>query len=499
MWEETNDENHKNSLVRYNREDCQATKLLADEIRKIGESAHLQPNIDYVDHPKQQATDMGNEIHSQFQAILRFAHAGYDTKKINFRDSKSGEKRKAGAPKGHPGYQRPIPSAQDVIPWDPRKVCPQCNSDLLPSDQTAEKTIIDLNFTENGCSRQIVKLKGLQGYCPKCRKHYKPESVHGLSLFGHGFQSWVVYQRLSLRLPYDGITQSLEEQFGEKVCFGLITQIIKRLGAFYAETENLLVQQILASPFVHVDETTINVQGAGFYAWVFTDGQHVVLRMTETRETTVVAEFLKGYKGILVSDFYGGYDAIECQQQKCLVHLIRDLNDDLWKFPFDGEYQEFVAEVKALLVPIIEMVHQYGLLREYLHVFRKQVELFYEKVILDRTYHSELTLKYQKRFKLFRANLFTFLDHDGIPWNNNMAERALRHLVIQENISRTFYKSVLPHHLLLMGIMQTCRFQNKSFLKFLVSQEKDVDGFRIEKSTSKGSGVLVPAKSGIGK
>src|ERR1051325_10196581 len=56
------------------------------------------------------------------------------------------------------------------------------------------------------------------------------------------------------------------------------------------------------------------------------------------------------YTGVLISDFYGGYDACECRQQKCLVHLIRDLNDDLWKNPFNSELEGFVGTVKDLLV-----------------------------------------------------------------------------------------------------------------------------------------------------
>ncbi len=78
------------------------------------------------------------------------------------------------------------------------------------------------------------------------------------------------------------------------------------------------------------------------YVWVFTDGQHVVFRMTETREADIVREVLADYKGVLVSDFYSGYDGIPCRQQKCLVHLIRDINDDLWKAPFEKELEAFV-------------------------------------------------------------------------------------------------------------------------------------------------------------
>jgi hypothetical protein len=59
-----------------------------------------------------------------------------------------------------------------------------------------------------------------------------------------------------------------------------------------------------------------------------------------------------------------------------------------------------------------------------------------------------------------------------------MAERAIRQLAVQRKISGTFFKRVAPQYLLLLGIAQTCRFQGKSFLKFLLSKAKDVDEFR---------------------
>ena len=62
-----------------------------------------------------------------------------------------------------------------------------------------------------------------------------------------------------------------------------------------------------------------------------------------------------------MSDFYGGYDSVGCRQQKCLVHLIGDLNDDLWKNPFNEEMEQFVGGVRDLLVPVFEDVERYGL------------------------------------------------------------------------------------------------------------------------------------------
>ena len=45
-----------------------------------------------------------------------------------------------------------------------------------------------------------------------------------------------------------------------------------------------------------------------------------------------------------------------------------------------------------------------------------------------------------------------FLAEDGIPWNNNMAERAIRQLAVQRKISGSFFKGVVSHYLLLLAI-----------------------------------------------
>jgi hypothetical protein len=47
---------------------------------------------------------------------------------------------------------------------------------------------------------------------------------------------------------------------------------------------------------------------------------------------------LKDFRGVLVSDFYAAYDSLTCEQQKCLIHLIRDMNTDL-SFPSKGNGQ----------------------------------------------------------------------------------------------------------------------------------------------------------------
>jgi predicted RecB family nuclease len=487
-WEEKRNGNYKQTLVTYNEEDCRALQLLTEQLSQIRETADSQMNIDFADRPKQNATERGSEIHSEFEKILRNAHADYYRNRISIqpkRSKENAENKKRGASKGHQAYIRIVPSrARKVIRVPMRRKCPKHKGESLQrSEEMAEKTVIDLHFTKNGCRKTITKYVGTKGYCQSCCKYYNPHGIEKLDrqLFGHDFQAWAIYQRMILRLPYRVITQEMEDLFGERTSEGTILNFMRHFAMYYAPTKKIQVHRILENPFIHVDETKINIQGMDHYVWVFTDGKHVVFRMTETRETTIVHEFLSDYEGVLISDFYPGYDAVKCKQQKCLVHLIRDLNDDFWKAPFDTEFESFIIKVKNLIVPIFKAVEKYGLKKKHFNKFKRFVEQFYKENIVDKDYKSELTIKYQKRFQRYKESLFTFLEQDSIPWNNNTAERALRHLAVQRKISGIFYEHPAPQYLQLLGIAQTCRFQEKSFLKFLLSTEKDIDKFRATK------------------
>ena len=119
-------------------------------------------------------------------------------------------------------------------------------------------------------------------------------------MYGHGFIAWVSYHRLAMRLPFNKIVQLVEDSFGEQLTNQLYMLIV-RLSCFYIDTEQMLLKRILNSPFVHMDETTINIRGSSQYVWVITDGTHVVFKLTENRESTIVHELLNGYSGVLCS------------------------------------------------------------------------------------------------------------------------------------------------------------------------------------------------------
>jgi len=351
QWNDTQDEKLKQILITYNLDDCQALKLLTDKLSLIQQSSDILPEIDFVTNPKKNSTGPSFQVHKQFETILKFAHENYDRSKINFQNigqQETLEEKKMGGKVGHKGFTRTKPKSRNIIAVPRKRICPIHKCKLIKNHKTVEQTITDIAFTKHSIRKTVIKYIGYKSYCLKCYKYFTPPQIAQIrgKHFGHNFNAWVVYQRLFLRLPFEIIRLNLMEMFKENISQSSINNIFKPFSLLYKYTESQNLKQILNSPFIHVDETQINVKGVKHYVWIFTNGKQVFFRETETREINMVVELLKGFKGILISDFYPGYDSLKCKHQKCWVHLIRDLNDDLWKNPYDSEYEKFIFELK---------------------------------------------------------------------------------------------------------------------------------------------------------
>ena len=91
---------------------------------------------------------------------------------------------------------------------------------------------------------------------------------------------------------------------------------------------------------------------------------------------------------------------------------------------------------------------------------------------------TEVATGYQKRFAKNRDRLFTFLDHDGVPWNNNNAEHAIKAFARLRNIfGGTSTVKGMREYLILLSISETCKNKGVRFLDFLLSGESDVDRY----------------------
>jgi hypothetical protein len=226
-----------------------------------------------------------------------------------------------------------------------------------------------------------------------------------------------------------------------------------------------------------VDETKVSVRGGDGFVWVLTSMDNVAYFYTESRESDWVQAFLKNFKGVLVTDFYAGYDAIECPKQRCLIHLLRDLNDDLHKHPYDEELKRIGKAFAELVRPMVETVEHYGLKARFLKKHQASVDRFYRE-LTQTAFANEASKSWRNRFERNRDELFTFLRYDGVPWNNNNAEHAVKPFaMLRHVINGVTTEKGLREYLVLLSVCQTCKYMGVDFLDFLRSGEKDIHAF----------------------
>ena len=487
-WKEGREEYKKKILV-YNQEDCIAVKGLVEELARIQATADVSNDLEFIQNPKKIASIISQEVHDQFNLVFNMAHHNYDRKKIKVDLIKKEVKRIKQKEKDKNGFiwlgkRMQKPNKTVLVPAD--KYCyKHPERRLTKSKITSKRVLIDLVFGKNGVRKVITEIIGIHGVCRICNFSYPPLYIRQLSrqLYGHNYKAWYVFQRIELQLPFAKINNGILGIINDKVGSAYGCQFIQDFSDFCEETEHKIIKNILNSPFIHVDETTVSIRGENQYVWVFTTDKDLTFKFSKTRDAIIAKDFLRGYQGVLISDFFTGYDAIECAQQKCWVHFIRDLNNNLWSNPFDKEYESFVCEIRNLIIPIIQTCHQHGLKKYFLAKYQKSVDKFYKDRVEAKVYKSELCILYQKRLKRYKDGLFTFIKLDGISWHNNAAENGIRHICVQRKISGSFGEVQFPHYLRMVSIMQTCKLQDKSFFKFLLSKEKDVSAFGSKKTT----------------
>jgi hypothetical protein len=203
----------------------------------------------------------------------------------------------------------------------------------------------------------------------------------------------------------------------------------------------------------------------------------VVYIWSKTREGDIATEFLKDFNGVLVSDFYAAYDSVRCPQQKCLIHLIRDLNDNIYREPFNKEIKEVAQAFATLLRPIIDTIDRFGLKTYFLKKHKPSVTRFYNTLLI-RKFDTESAQKAQVRFKKNRDKLFTFLDYDNVPWNNNNAEHAIKAFAdLRDIVEGPTTERGIRNYLILLSIQQTCAYREIDFFSFLRSGETDIDSY----------------------
>jgi predicted RecB family nuclease len=486
-WEMNGMEQYKSKLIRYNLEDCHAllkVKNFVNDIlpsETVGKDNNAECAVFVSDLKKRSIFKFcaGEFAFPEFEALNKFAQFDYQRERVHVRTnsylkkyyakSKIQKDRKKYKVTGTPNVSLPIPK---------KELCPHCNKISRRTRKALSKAVIDLKFSKSGVKRWITQLNSYLYYCYRCKKSFIPKWYKGVERkYGHDLMAWTMYQHVVKGQSFRQISTDLKELFGLTVEKSN-THIFKSyIMDYYQETFDTIGKKILNSPVLYVDETPINMRFESGYAWVMTNTEEVVSYYKSTREGEFIKEYLANYEGILVTDFYSAYDTLKCLQQKCLLHLMRDFNDDLLKNPFDDEFKAIAKSFTCVLQNIVVTIDKYGLKKRHLNKHNKQVAKFFDDV-LSKDYISETARQYQKRLARNRDKLFLFLNHDNISWNNNAVEHAIKLLATHKNKNLAFFReSRMEEYLKIMSIYQTCKYKGVSFLKFMISREKDIDSY----------------------
>ena len=415
----------------------------------------------------------------EMETINKAAYWDYQRERVYVR---SGKKIRAAVPAT---TRHAKPKQNATIGYLAASDCPTCKSKKIYSHGTSSKTVIDLRFMKYGIKRWVVRYMIHRQRCQSCGTIFKSSDIRWTpAKYGWNLIAYAMYQNIELRLPQITIESSLSKLFGLPLPRGWTNQMKMAAAQLYAITHDRLVKKLCSGRLLHIDETSISVRGFNGYVWVLTSMEEVAYFFTPTREGNTIQELLKKFSGVLVSDFYAAYDAIDCPQQKCLIHFIRDLNSAILEHPFDKGIRQLAGNFAGVLKPIIETVDRRGLKKRFLGKFRNSIDRFYKGLVDDEI--GEAAGKLVDRLQKNRNKMFTFLDFDDVPWNNNNAEHAVKAFaLLRRVIDGLTTEKGLRDTLVLLSVCETCKCRNVNFLDFLRSGSKNIDEFVIRGSNQR--------------
>lgn len=480
-WEATKEPSLKEAILSYNAQDCEALQIVTSNVGDLaqtlyeGKGQSLKDVVDTEtlkrDHPF--GFKRNTFFFPELDVINKAAYWDYQRERVYVKSNAHLKRALIPSLK-----IRKVLLPNQTIDCPPPRSCPRCSSIRFHADGKKSKTVADLKFMKHGIKRWIVLYRFHRYKCRRCGATFLPEERYWTgSRFGPGIVAYSLYQNIGLRLPQRSVQHSINRLFGYNLSTGLVRRI-KAKGAFiYQETYEALVTRLCNGELIHIDETKVSVGGKAGFVWVLANIEEVAYIYSETREGDMLHRLLKDFRGVLVSDFYAAYDGVQCPQQKCLIHLIRDLNDAVLKSPFDEQLKSLVKGFACLLKPMVESVDRHGLKSYFLRNHLVAVNRFYRR-LSGTVFQSESAVKFKERFEKNRDKLFTFLAYDGVPWNNNNAEHAIKAFVMLRHvIDGVTSESGLRDYLVMLSICETCKYKKVDFLDFLLSGEKDIGGF----------------------
>jgi len=385
------------------------------------------------------------------------------TKRYPKRESKTKSKppSKWGRKAGHTGCTRPTPDHIDREVEQSLSRCPNCMHKLGSPVETVEHIQEDIIPARV----EVTRFKRHRYWCSHCQTiltaPYAPDQVPCGYLGPRTLLSMVLL-KFYHGLPGNKIRDIFHDFCGLTVSEGAITQALQRLASFLKTEKDVVLQAIREAAVKHGDETGWKINGVNHWLWAFVNDHWAFFDIHRSRGSRVpIALIGSPYKGILITDFFNAYDCLTGDQQKCLVHLRREIRRSRGNDPPD-DFLKPERKFKRLLSDALRLGDQRAKFAAV--VYKRRVRLIHKRFVEfgTDTYSNKDWQRLSKRVLQYENEILRFLDIPGLPSDNNPAERMIRPHVIIRNRSfqnRTINGAIA--HSTLTSLIHSLRLQNK--------------------------------------
>jgi len=364
-------------------------------------------------------------------------------------------------------YKKAIPKEEDITDRVTHKInkCPSCNRRF-----TKKKIVIYyeediLVWEKDKPLKKVTEHKVESWYCSKCKKWYssveKPSKK--VSIWPN-VQIYILYLLVIMRLSLSSIRHLLKDVYNFEISDWMIVKIQNKYGWLLEPEFNKIKERLRTSKWVHIDETSWGRK----YLWVAkgVDSSDVLYLFMRTRGKKNALEILwPSFNGVRIADGYGAYKHLPWVLQLCWAHPHRKLRDLANSSTLVWAKRILCRDAYSLFSDIYMRLRMY--LKERFDADkRSKQKKALMKELIDMSQPNENDPKkledIKKSFIRNMHNWFTCMDFDGIPCDNNAAERSIRHFVIKRKTSFWSKSETSANSLsIISSVLMTLRNENK--------------------------------------
>ncbi len=377
-WEQSQEDMLKQKLIGYNAEDCEALDYVMEFVSKLSapgsevKDTQTTGVVNTDSLPREGFFKFGKNHFClpALEEINRTAYWDYQREKITLRSSKRLKRIAKIACK----KMETKPKVNEVIHWPRPTTCPRCGRPKLYKHRKFSKDILDIRFGRSSIKKWVTRYISYRHRCPACGAVFcNFDRDWSGTKYGSNLMIISTYLNIDLRMSQGGIAVLISQILGLNLSRNIINKFKAKAATLYKSSYEKLLEKIFTGRLIHADETKLSLDNKVGYVWAFTSMENVAYIYAASREGDLVKTLLKDFKGVLISDFYAAYDSVDCPQQKCLIHLIRDMNDDLMKEPFNEELKILICDFANLLKSIVATIDRFGLKTRFLRKHKIEV------------------------------------------------------------------------------------------------------------------------------